>query len=192
MANFNKVKSDSFKSIQKGAGNILREFDVSGSKEIADSDIICATTGGVQIDCIPTYVDYGEDIDNCPKNTKELKEIQGWECKIAFTALDCTPEMIRLALGAADVSETKKVKGRDEVKAADFSDIWWVGPLKGGGWAAACLKNALGTSGFSLKTSSDGKGNVSVELTGHYSINDTKSVPMEFYSSVVDNFNPMA
>ena len=43
-------------------------------------------------------------------------------------------------------------------------------------------KNALSTAGLSLKTSKDGKGNIGLTLTGHVSINDQDTMPMEFYS----------
>ena len=44
------------------------------------------------------------------------------------------------------------------------------------------LKNALSTGGFSLKTTKNGKGQISVELTGHVSISTQDAMPMEFYS----------
>jgi hypothetical protein len=43
--------------------------------------------------------------------------------------------------------------------------------------------NALSTSGFTLQTTKNGKGTVSLEITGHVSINAQDVVPMEFYSS---------
>jgi hypothetical protein len=46
---------------------------------------------------------------------------------------------------------------------------------------AICLKNALSTSGLSLQTTKDGKGQISVSLSGHYSITEQDVVPMEFY-----------
>jgi uncharacterized repeat protein (TIGR02543 family) len=48
---------------------------------------------------------------------------------------------------------------------------------------AAKLHNALSTSGFSLKTTKSGKGNVSVELTGHVSLQAQDTMPMTFYTS---------
>ena len=45
------------------------------------------------------------------------------------------------------------------------------------------LINALSTGGFSLQTAKNGKGQLGIELTGHVSINDQNTVPMEFYVS---------
>ena len=188
MAKFNKVSADAFKNIQKGAGNVLSKFDITGKTTIADEDIICATTGGVNATCVPSYVDYGEDIDNVPTNTLELKEIDSWEAKMSFTALDCTDDVFKLSLGAADVTtdsttSVQTIKPRATLKTSDFKDVWWVGPTKGDGWCAIKLSNALSTGGLSIQSTDDGKGNLAVELTGHFSIDDTDTVPMEFYVS---------
>jgi hypothetical protein len=43
------------------------------------------------------------------------------------------------------------------------------------------LKNALSTGGLSIKSTDKGKGQLSVTLTGHYSITAQDEVPMAFY-----------
>lgn len=72
---------------------------------------------------------------------------------------------------------------RRDLKQTDFSDLWWVGDRADGGMVAVCLKNALSTGGFTLQTTKNGKGQVSVELTGHVSIDAQDTMPMEFYSA---------
>ena len=181
MGLFTVIPQDTFDGLQLDAGVLLKKFDPAKVAAPADEDIICATTGGINISCVPTYSDLGEDVDNCPVNTKELKHLDGWGCKMSFTALGTSPENIKLALGAATVSTTKVTPNRD-LKQADFSDIWWAGDRADGGVVAACLKNALSTGGFTLKTTKNGKGQVSVELTGHLSIEAQDTMPMEFYS----------
>ena len=181
MGLFTVIPQDTFDGLQLDAGVLLKKFDPAKVAAPADEDIICATTGGINISCVPTYSDLGEDVDNCPVNTKELKHLDGWGCKMSFTALGTSPDNIKLALGAATVSTTKVTPNRD-LKQADFSDIWWAGDRADGGVVAACLKNALSTGGFTLKTTKNGKGQVSVELTGHVSIEAQDTMPMEFYS----------
>ncbi|MDO4170794.1 MAG: hypothetical protein Q4D45_12995 [Lachnospiraceae bacterium] len=184
MANFTKISSDLFNNLQRDAGVLLNKFDISGTKEINDEDIICATTGGINPSCVPSFVDDGEDIDNCPENTKELKRIESWECKISTTCLDMTEETIRLSLGVADATGGKIIP-RDELKTEDFRDVWWVGDVGKGDFAAVKLINALSTGGFSLKTEKKNKGQIELELTGHVSIENTSIIPMEFYRGTV-------
>lgn len=185
MGKFAVIPESTFDDLQLDAGVLLKNFTPGTTTEPVDEDIICATTGGINATCVPTYSDFGEDVDNCHNGMKELKHLDSWECKLAFTALGTSPEAIRLALGSADVDkvDTTKITPRADIAQADFSDLWWVGDKADGGLVAIQLKNALSTGGFSLQTTKNGKGQISVELTGHVSITDQKTVPMVFYST---------
>ena len=182
MLKFNKINPDALEQLQVEAGVLLNSFNPSTPTAPADEAIICATTGGIKADCVPEMEDFGSDIDNVPENTKELKRITGWSCTFAFTALNVTTEIIKTALGAADVTGNK-ITPRAEIEANDFEDIWWVGDLTGGGMLAINLKNALSTGGLSLQTTKKGKGQLAVTLVGHISIQNVETIPMEFYIS---------
>lgn len=183
MGKFTKIPQSTFEELQLDAGVLLNTFDPSNPVEPADSAIICATTGGINATCVPTFSDLGEDVDNCPTNTKELKHLDSWECKMAFTSLGTSAANIRLALGAADIDATSgKITPRRDLEQTDFSNVWWVGDRADGGLVAIKLINALSTAGFSLQTTKSGKGQISVELTGHVSISAQDTMPMEFYS----------
>lgn len=184
MGKFTVIPQATFDELQLDAGVLLKKFDPSNPVAPADEDIITATTGGINASCVPTFSDLGEDVDNCPGNTKELKHLDSWLCKLSFTALGTSAQKIRLSLGAADVdAQTGAITPRADLKQDDFSDeLWWVGDRADGGLVAIKLMNALSTGGFTLQTTKNGKGQISVELTGHVSINAQKVVPMVFYS----------
>ena len=179
---FTVIPSNTFESLQLDAGVLLKTFDPTTGTAPADEDIICATTGGIQATCVPTYSDLGEDVDNCPVNMLELKNLDSWECTLGFTSLGMSPEAIKLALGAADVNGSTVIPRKD-LATSDFSDVWWVGDKADGGFVAVQLKNALSTGGFSLQTTKAGKGQLSVTLTGHVSIDAQSEMPMVFYST---------
>lgn len=182
---FTKISAEAFKSMQVNAGLVLNKFDTEGQTAVADADIICATTGGITANCTPNIKDLGEDVDNCQKNTVELMEIESYDCKLAFTALNTSAEVIRMALGAADVAGgkvTPRMTFKTDKTTGDFKTIWFVGDLIGGGYVAVRLDNAISTGGLSLKTTDKGKGNVSVTLTGCVRMGD-ETVPMEFFVS---------
>lgn len=183
MGKFTVIPENTFDSLQTNAGVLLKTFDPETGAAPKDDDIICATTGGINPSCVPTYSDYGEDVDNCPNNMMELKHLDGWDCKLGFTSLGTSAESIRLSLGAADIdSTTGAIKPRSSIKQTDFTDLWWVGDKANGGFLAVQLKNALSTGGLSLQTTKNGKGQVSMEITGHVSIKNQSVVPMVFYS----------
>ena len=184
MSKFTIIPQNTFEAMQLDAGVLLNTFDPSDVTAPEDSAIICATTGGITVSCTPTYSDLGEDVDNCPVNMMELKHLDSWECKMSFTSLGTSAENIKFALGAADIDSTNTamIVPRRDLEQTDFSDIWWVGDRADEGCVAVQLKNALSTGGFSLKTTKSGKGQISVELTGHVSIDDQDTMPMVFYS----------
>lgn len=184
MGRFTKISQDAFKEMQLEAGLFLNSFDPATPTAPADSAIVCATTGGINVSCVPSFVDFGEDVDNCPNNTKELKRIDGYECTASTTALGTSPAAIKLSLGAADIdgTDSSKIVPRMELKDTDFADLWWVGDRVDGGMVAVKIKNALSTGGFVLQTTKKGKGQISMTLTGHMSISAQDEVPMEFYS----------
>jgi len=182
MGKFTKIPQNTFSALQLDAGVLLKNFDPETAAEPADEDIITATTGGINATCVPTYSDLGEDVDNVPVNMKELKHLDSWECKISTTGIGTSPELIRYALGAADV-DGNKITPRRDLKQTDFANIWWVGDRADGGMVAVKLMNALSTGGLSLQTTKNGKGQVQIELTGHVSINAQDTMPMEWYSA---------
>lgn len=178
-----KIPQNAFEGLQLDAGVLLTSFDPT-APAIADSAIVCATTGGISVSCVPTYSDFGEDVDNVPNNMKEFKHLDGWECTMSTTGLGTSPANIKLALGAADIdgTNTSKIVPRRNLNQTDFSDLWWVGDRADGGLVACKLLNALSTGGFVLQTGKNAKGQVTLELTGHVSINAQDIMPMEFYS----------
>lgn len=188
MGIYTRIPESTFTEMQLDAGIVLTKFDPTGVTAVEDADIICATTGGITVSCVPTYSDLGEDVDNCPVNMKELKNLDSWECTMSFTSLGTSAESIRLALGAADIdsADSTKIIPRRDLSQDDFADIWWVGDRADGGMVAVRLINALSTGGFSLQTTKSGMGQVSVELTGHVSIDDQDTMPMEFYSKAAE------
>lgn len=182
MSTYTVVPQDTFESMQLDAGVLLTSFDPASPSAPADEDIVCATTGGINVVCQPEYSDLGEDVDNVPNNMMELKHLDSWTCTLGFTSLDTSAEGIRLALGAADITAaTGKIVPRKDLSQDDFTDIWWVGDKADGGIAAVKLKNALSTEGFNLQTTKNGKGQTACTLTGHVSIDAQSDMPMEFY-----------
>lgn len=182
MGYFTTIPENTFQSLQLDAGVLLTTFDPTATLAApADANIICATTGGIQVSCVPEYSDLGEDVDNVPANMLELKHLDSWTCTISFTSLSTSVAGIQLALGAADVTGNQVAPRRD-LKAADFKDLWWVGDRADGGAVAVQIKNALSTGGLSIQSTKSGKGQTSVEITGHVSMEDQNTMPMVFYS----------
>lgn len=177
---------DTFEKMQLSAGIILDTFDPK-TKEIGT--IIGATSGGVNFKATPTYSDFGEDIDNCPKNTMELKKLDTWEALMTGTMISVSAETIKNLLGAADIDadDPTHIVPRTDILEEDFDDVWWVGDYsqfngeKNGGHCAIHLKNTLSTDGFQIQSTDKKKGTFPFTYTAHYSMKNIKEVPFEIY-----------
>lgn len=183
---FTKVPTTTFEQIQLNAGVLLKNFDPAQAT-LTNSDIIGATSGGVSFSAEPEFIDFGEDIDNVPNNTKELKKLDYYTVTMSGTFVTASTDAAKMLVAAADVSGNK-VQPRGDLLQADFSDIWWVGDYSdknganNGGYIAIKLINALSTGGFQIQSGDKAKGQMSFEFTGHYSITDeTLTPPFEIY-----------
>ena len=188
--NFTQVAADAFKKLQLNAGVLLTEFDPSDpdDTETMRTKIFAATGGGVSFEATPTYIDFGEDIDNVPNNTKELKQLDYYEAIMSGTAKTADTAFAKAVVAAADVTPSSGlVKPRSTLQLADFNDIWWVGDYSdvttgtGAGYMAIRLINALSTGGFKIQSNDKGKGDFEFEFTGHYSLEDIDTIPFEIY-----------
>ncbi len=183
---FTKIPENTFKELQLNAGVLLSDFNAEMKEADVLAAIIGATSGGTTFSATPTYSDYGEDIDNCPKNVKELKMLDSWEVTMSGSFVSVNAKMAKRLIGAADI-EDNEIKPRNDVKTSDFEDLWWVGDYSGendddtGGYVAIHMLNSLSTGGFTLTSDDRAKGKFDFEFTGHYSIEDQDKVPFEVF-----------
>ena len=185
---FTRIPETAFQTLQLNAGILLSNF-TPGTGTVEETDILGATSGGVNFTATPTYSDFGEDIDNCPVNVLELKKLDSWEVTMSGTFITVDTALAKTLIGAADIGtgDKTKVTPRNDVLETDFSDIWWVGDYSdkngnaNGGYLAIHMLNGLSTGGFRLQSGNRAKGQFSFEFTGHYSIDAQDTVPFEVY-----------
>ena len=180
------MPEDAFEKLQLNAGILVDSFNPATG---VIGNILGATSGGIQFATNPTYSDFGEDVDNCPANMKELKHLDSMDPTMSGTFLTCTPAVIKDLVAAADVdvTDTTKVVPRSELKDTDFKEVWWIGDYSDknsgttAGFLAIHLLNALNQAGFQIQSGKNAKGQMSFEYHGHYSMDDQETVPFEIY-----------
>lgn len=186
---YTTVATDAFQKFQLNAGVILTEFDPSGTT-LDKTKILFATSGGTSFTATPEYQDYGEDVDNVPANTKELKVIDSVTVTMSGTAKTADSTAAQMLMASATPTTTggvTKLVPNADLSLTDFKDLWWVGDYSDkhgetkGGFMAIRLINALSTGGFQLQSNDKGKGDLKFEFTGHYSIAEMDKVPYEVY-----------
>ena len=183
---YTQIPSTAFKNIQLNAGILADGFTPATGTV---NRLLGATSGGVNFTDTVEYKDFGEDIDNCPKNTKELKKLDSHEVKISGDFVTVDAATAKMLAGAADVDDLDPthIVPRNDLVDTDFQDIWWIGDYSdkntgdNAGFVAIHIMNALNTGGFQIQSTDKEKGKFAFEFTGHYSMEAQDTVPYEIY-----------
>lgn len=190
---YTQIPTNTFKELQLNAGILAESFDVATGEV---TNIIGATSGGVSFNSAPTFSDWGEDIDNCPKNTMELKKLDSYDITMSGNFVTVTVASAKNLVAAADTSTVaqstvSKITPRNDLAVADFKDLWWIGDYSdvnndsgqntSAGFIAIHMMNTLSTGGFQIQTSDRAKGQFAFTYTAHYSMNAQDTVPFELY-----------
>lgn len=185
--NYTKIPADTFKNIQLNAGILVSAF-VPATGTIS-GELIGATSGGVNFVVTPEFVDFGEDIDSCPKNTKELKKQNSIEAKMSGTFVTVTAALAKRLVAAGDIDslDATHIVPRKDLADEDFTDLWWIGDYsdvndgENAGFIAIHMLNTLSTAGFQIQSTDKAKGTFPFEFTAHFSMNAQDTVPYEIY-----------
>lgn len=183
---YTQIPSTAFKNIQLNAGILVDSF-VPATGVIGN--LLGATSGGVNFTDTVSYKDFGEDIDNCPKNMMELKKLESHEVKMSGTFVTLNASSAKWLAGAADVDEldATHIIPRNDLLTSDFKDLWWIGDYSDdntgddAGFVAIHMMNALNTGGFQIQSTDKEKGKFAFEFMGHYSMDAQDTVPYEIY-----------
>ena len=183
---YTQIPSTAFQNIQLNAGILVDGFTPATG---TIGRLLGATSGGVQFQDSVEYKDFGEDIDNCPKNMMELKKLDKHEVTLGGTFVTIDASTAKLLAGAADVDEldATHIIPRNDVLMSDFEDIWWIGDYSdvntgdNAGFVAIHLLNALNTGGFQIQSTDKEKGKFAFTFMGHYSMSAQDTVPYEIY-----------
>lgn len=183
---FTQIPATTFEEIQLNAGILVDDFTPATG---VVGNILGATTGGLTFGTNPTFEDFGADIDNAPRNTKELKKQTGEDITLSGTFVTMTAGLAKRTMGAADIDslDSTHIVPRNDLEDSDFNDLWWIGDYSdkngntNGGYIAIHMMDALSTGGFQIRSNDRGKGNFAFTYTAHRSIEDQNKVPYEVY-----------
>lgn len=181
---FKKIKPTTMNELTMNVFMLMSEFDPAtfdvSTGTIDGTKIIASTTGGVTFADKPEYIDFGEDIDNCPKNTMELKVKKDGEVKVSGNLVTVNASLLKMLIGAADYAGNK-VTPRADLQNTDFTTLWGLADYGKGGLIAIKMKRVLNTSGLSIATTDDNKAQFAFEFTCHKTISDLTDAPYEVY-----------
>lgn len=186
MSVYNQIPVDTFDHIVANSGMVMTDFDPE-TGTVNKSKILGPTTGTVSVNVQRDYNDWGEDINGCPKNTKELMRTNDVTITASGTFVALTKEAAQKLMAHADISGNKITPRLDIDIENDFFTIWIVTDYSsintgtGAGRCAMCLKDVLSTGGFQYQGEDKGKAQFAFEFTAHFSLDAQDTIPFELY-----------
>lgn len=183
---YTQIPATAFQNIQLNAGILVDSFTPATG---AIGNLLGATSGGINFTDSVEYKDFGDDIDNCPKNMLELKKLEKHEVKMSGTFVTLSAATAKMLAGAADVDgqDASHIIPRNDILTTDFVNLWWIGDYSDvntgdhAGFVAIKLMNALNTGGFQIQSTDKEKGKFAFEFMGHYTMSAQDTVPYEIY-----------
>ena len=177
------ISQAEFAQMTFDSGVIVKNFNPATFTTPSASDILAVTTGNITHNFKLTTVNLAEDVNNIHILPKETQIVTGYENPtISFTALNCTPEMIKFLLGFATKSGSKISPTMEVDPANDFQSLALVLMCVGGGFVAIALSNAISTGGIALTTQKGGKDSFNVTITGYGSLAAPTVLPVDYYA----------
>lgn len=180
---FKKIKPTTLEELTMNVFMLVSTFDPETfdfDTGIAGSTIIASTTGGVNFADTPEFTDFGEDIDNCPKNTMQLKRKEDGEVKLSGNLVTVNAAIVKMLIGAATITGNK-ITPKTDLSTSDFTTLWGLADYGNGGLIAIKMKRVLNTSGFSVSTTDKNKAQFAFEFTCHKTIENLSDAPYEIY-----------
>lgn len=191
---YTQIPVNTFKELVLNAGIMVDNFYPNTGEY---GNIIGATTGGLHFTATPSFIDFGADIDNCPKNTKELMQTDDWDINATGTLLTVNANAVARQLALADIESVSGSTGLSKISLRkdidienDFKDVWIIADYGDGGFIAIHMLSVMSTGGFQLQTTDKGKGQFAFTYTAHYSIDAQDDVPCEIYVQEGAELNP--
>lgn len=183
---YTQIPATAFQNIQLNAGILVDGF-VPATGTIGN--LLGATSGGANFKDTMEFKDFGDDIDNCPKNMKQLKKLQKHEAKMSgtFVTIDAATALVLAAAADVDELDATHIIPRDDLEDRDFKDIWWIGDYSdvndgsNAGFIALHMMDVLNTGGFQIQSTDREKGKFAFEFTAHYDMKNQTRVPYEVY-----------
>lgn len=174
----NGVKSVTLNNLEFEAGLILKNKFTTSSAFDKDTDVLCATTGGIKV--VVSENRQNIAFDGVLENTAGIHRTIGWTASVQFSTKEVDAEKVKLALGNAGITSTT---GKDTitleqgiVNTAKYQNFYVLGKMSDGTWRQIIVNNAMNVGGLNETRNDKGETEISFDLQANYTI-DTQDEP---------------
>lgn len=176
-----------------GAGAYFKNYDPATdtfTSAVTAKKLIGATKGGGEFVAKANMRKI--EVDGVPGDVKGMVEIDSWEVTMSANIMEVTPEIIKLALGAATITtpqtpvKYKKIEGKNTIDITDYEDnITFVGTVSGFDEPVIIqVFNTLSTDGVKYGAKDKDDTVIPMNFKGHYDADSLDNPPFAIWVPV--------
>ena len=184
----NGVKTETLENIEFEAGLILTKKFTNYASFKKETDVLCATTGGIKVNI--AQVKQVIKFDGVLDNTAGIERVVGWTGSVQFNTKEVDKEKVLLALGYAGTATDNANKielKQGVVPVAEYKNIYVLGKMGDGTWRQICIDKAMNVNGLQETRNDKGETEIAFDLQAHYGIDtqDTAPISIEYITAQV-------
>lgn len=177
MANIpNGVKTDTIENIEFEAGLILKKKFTTLAAFSKDTDVLCATTGGIKVNIAQNKQVI--KFDGILDNTAGVERVIGWTASVQFSTKEVDADMIKLALGYSTVATNKVTPNQGIIPTTEYTDFYILGKMGDGTWRQITINKAINVSGLQETRNDKGETEIAFDLQANYTIDTQDTAPV--------------
>ena len=177
MANIpNGVKTDTIENIEFEARLILKKKFTTLAAFSKDTDVLCATTGGIKVNIAQNKQVI--KFDGILDNTAGIERVIGWTASVQFSTKEVDADMIKLALGYSKVATNKVTPEQGIIPTTEYTDFYILGKMGDGTWRQITINKAINVSGLQETRNDKGETEIAFDLQANYTIDTQDTAPV--------------
>lgn len=178
MANIpNGVRTETINNTEFEAGLILNKAFTAASSFNKETDVLCATTGGIKVNVTATKQVI--KFDGVLDNTAGLERIIGWTGSVQFSTKEVDADMVKLALGYATNTSGKITLNQGIIPTTEYKNFYILGKLGDGTWRQIKISNAMNVTGLKEIRNNKSETEIAFDLQANYGIDTQDTAPVE-------------
>lgn len=176
----NGVKTETIENIEFEAGLILTKKFTNYASFNKETDVLCATTGGIKVNI--AQLKQVIKFDGVLDNTAGIERVTGWTGSVQFNTKEVDKEKVKLALGYAGIEGNTITLKQGVVPVSEYQDFYVLGKLGDGTWRQIVINKAMNVNGLQETRNDKGETEIAFDLQAHYGIDtqDTAPISIEY------------
>lgn len=176
----NGVRAETLENLEFEAGLILKKKFTTFENFNKDTDVLCATTGGIKVNITANKKQIV--FDGIAENTVGTWRFLNWISSVQYTTKEVDKDNVVLALANASILTSGNVStitlNQGIADTDKYQDFYILGKMADGTWRQVIIKNGMNDVGLTETRNDKGETEIAYDIKGNYTIDDQDTPPV--------------